>query len=161
MDRQTWMEMLFYCYLQVCVPAKLLLVQKSRNRNGSPSQSMAHLAPCWLSCDGRTVTRRDGPLPLASIRTGLCMPLTWEENPSCHMAPGECVCSHPVAKRTTPNVDTGYSQRVRPVANRASVSGSLMRERSLGGRMVSPRCSVTSSTSTQSSSRAASASKRS
>lgn len=70
MDRQTWTEMLFYCYLQVCVPAKLLLVQKSRNRNGSPSQSMAYLAPCWLSCDGHTVTRRDGPLPRASIRTG-------------------------------------------------------------------------------------------
>lgn len=114
-DRWTWMEMLFHCYLQPCVTAMLLLVQKSRNRNGSPFQCVAHLSSAWC-CAGcpygdRMLTRSNGPLPLASSRTGPCLSVTWEERPNCRMVSGEGAHSHPVLKLTTPKMDAGYRQR--------------------------------------------------
>lgn len=146
-DRWAWMEMLFYCYLQTCVTTMLLLVQKSRNRNGSPFQSAAHLssACCCAGCpcEEYMLTRSNGPLPLASSRTGLCLSVTWEESTKCCMASGKGVCSHPVVKLTTPKMDTGYSQRARPVASCAKLSlwFTNVREK-LDGHIVSPRCLV-------------------
>lgn len=62
------------------VTAMLLLVQKNINRNGSPLQSEAHLssAGCCAGCpcDDFMLTSRNGPLPMASIRTELCMSVT-------------------------------------------------------------------------------------
>lgn len=109
MDRWTWMETLLYCYLQACVPAILLLIQNGINRNGSRFQPEAHLSSAWwlLWCTGCPsgdcrLTRSPGPLPLASIRTGLCISLTWEESTNCHMASAEQLCPHSVLELNTP-----------------------------------------------------------
>lgn len=88
---------------------------------------------CWHPFGDCRLTRSHGPLPLASIRTGLCISLSWEESPNCHTSSAEQLCPRSVLELNAPKVGTGRRQRDRASVGEAS---------SLDGHVASPRCSV-------------------
>lgn len=125
-----------------CVPGILISVQNSANRNGQ-FQSVAQPPSAWqllwcVSCPSGDcrLTRSHDPLPPASIRTGLCISLTWKEPRQLYGFCRVILLSPYCNVEKNPKVGTGCIRRDRPVIEYASVFDSPIWERTLVSDLV-------------------------